>query len=276
MLRHAEPADQERLLQYLRQEPEFNVFMIGDILNFGFQSEAVDVFVQQSQDAIEGILLRYRKNLIPYTHDPSLPLLPVAEVINDYLGRDSGWMVSGKKAVVEPLQPKLSLKPRTEVETFLCVCRTVCAQVPLDKLPMVRMAHANDSQEIYSLVRSIPEFGGGPMAPADLSQEIEQGKTRVAIVRDPLSASVVSCAFAVAETDMSAMVIAVCTREGHRRKGYASACVYHLVRGLERRGKSACLFFHNPEAGAIYHRLGFKDIGMWKMLRFRDGSDKPA
>jgi hypothetical protein len=72
------------------------------------------------------------------------------------------------------------------------------------------------------------------------------------------------------------MLIGVCTEERHRRKGYASACVYYLVSSLERRGKSACLFFRNPAAGAIYHRLGFKDIGMWTMLRFHDGAVEPA
>jgi hypothetical protein len=29
-----------------------------------------------------------------------------------------------------------------------------------------------------------------------------------------------------------------------------------------------CLFYDNPLAGAIYHRLGFETIGRWGMMKY--------
>jgi predicted GNAT family acetyltransferase len=237
-------------------------------VNFGFNSPAVDYYIQESDGAISAVLTRYRTNLIPYTRDLSGDLGPMTAAVNACLRPVGGWMVSGKKQILDRIQPRLSLPPRNALDMFLCVCRKVQPRVPLDRLPMVVRASASDAAEIYALIQSIREFAGGSMGVETLAEEIASGKTRVAIIRDAESGRLVSCASVVAETDTAAMVILVGTDERHRRKGYASACVYYLVHDLERRGKSACLFFHNPEAGAIYHRLGFVNIGMWKMLKF--------
>ena len=267
-MRRAVEGDRTRLLEYLRCEPEVNLFIAGDIANFGFNSPAVDYYIQESDGSISAVLTRFRTNLLPYTRDLSGDLGPIAEAMNARLRPVGGWMVSGKKQILDRIQPLLSLPPRDARDMFLCACRKVQPGVPPDRLPMVVRASASDAAEIYALIQSLREFAGGGMSVETLAEEIASGKTRVAIIRDAESGMLVSCASAVAETDMAAMVILVGTDVRHRRKGYASACVYYLVHDLERRGKSACLFFHNPEAGAIYHRLGFVNIGMWKMLKF--------
>lgn len=267
-MRRAVEGDRARLLDYLRREPEVNLFIAGDIVNFGFNSPAVDYYIQESDGAISAVLTRYRTNLIPYTRDLSGDLGPITAVMNACLRPVGGWMVSGKKQIIDRIQPLLSLPPRNASDMFLCVCRQVQPRVPLDRLPLVVRASASDAADIYALIQSLQEFAGGGLSVEILAEEIAAGKTRVAIIRDAESGMLVSCASAVAETDAAAMVVLVGTDARHRRKGYASACVYYLVHDLERRGKSACLFFHNPEAGAIYHRLGFVNIGMWKMLKF--------
>ena len=40
-----------------------------------------------------------------------------------------------------------------------------------------------------------------------------------------------------------------------------------LFKDVMDEGKLLCLFYDNPEAGRIYKRLGFTDIGMWTMYR---------
>ena len=39
-----------------------------------------------------------------------------------------------------------------------------------------------------------------------------------------------------------------------------------LPADLLNEQKTLCLFYDNPEAGAVYHKLGFKTIGKWKMI----------
>ena len=69
-----------------------------------------------------------------------------------------------------------------------------------------------------------------------------------------------------AETTQNAMVVAVATRPNYRNKGYASLLMKTLMSiYFHEKKKSLCLFYDNPKAGAIYHRLGFVTIGTWDM-----------
>lgn len=72
---------------------------------------------------------------------------------------------------------------------------------------------------------------------------------------------------ALRESDRSAMIVSVATRPGFRGRGYASATVAALCRGAFAGGKQfLCLFYDNPDAGRIYRRLGFAELGQYAML----------
>jgi len=43
-------------------------------------------------------------------------------------------------------------------------------------------------------------------------------------------------------------------------------CLSKLCQDLLSENRTLCLFYDNPEAGAVYHKLGFETIGKWKML----------
>lgn len=68
---------------------------------------------------------------------------------------------------------------------------------------------------------------------------------------------------------MSAMVVAVATLENYKKKGNATKCMLKLCNELLLEGKDLCLFYDNPEAGAIYKKIGFKDIGFWMMYTYK-------
>jgi uncharacterized protein len=268
MLRHAEDKDRPALFAYLEREPEFNLFILGDIASFGLRSDIIDVFVQEKKGNCEAVLLRYRNCMVPYTRDLDVDLSPVVERMNMYLGQGGEWPVSGKKDIVDLVKPRLAGTVSREHDEFFSVCRELRSEVPLVQLPLVQMAKADDAPDISNLLGAIAEFGGSGENPLHLREEIQAGKRAVTMVREPATGELVSVASRVAETDSSAMIIGVATKPGCRGKGYATACVYRLVNDLRQKGKSACLFFRNPAAGAIYHRLGFKDIGMWEILEF--------
>jgi predicted GNAT family acetyltransferase len=164
------------------------------------------------------------------------------------------------------VKPLLCRTERRDHELFFCVCRELHAEVPLDELPRVRIATPDDAEDVARLLLSIEEFGR--VEYSGFADEIAQGQKRITLIRDEGSGRVISTANAVAESDAAAMIIGVATLASERGKGYASVCVYRLVKDLADRGKSACLFFSNPAAGRIYHRLGFRNIGMWRMLHF--------
>jgi predicted GNAT family acetyltransferase len=262
-LRLAEENDRGALLGYLGREPELNLFFVGDILNFGVHGDDIDIYLEQSKLGIEAVLMHFRESLLPYTHTLRTDLRGVSAKINALLEASEDCVVNGKTEVVDAIRPHLHRVPDTEHDQFFSVCRTPRASIPLDQLGRVRLARPEEAEEVAVVLEAV----FGTRARRGLREDIEQGKSDVAIIRSE-TGEIVATASCVAETDRAAMIIDVATLPSHRRHGYASACTYHLVAGLAQRGKSACLFFHNPAAGAIYHRLGFEDLGRWKTLRY--------
>jgi len=267
-LRKATERDRAAVLRYLRAEPEANLFIVGDILSFGFASDLLELFLQGPPRRIEGVLLRWRRSLLSYTHDLAVDLTPVAEQANRFLAGEGRWTLSGKQAVVQAVEARLRRKPDEAKDHFLCLCRTLEPTMPLKALGLVRIAMSAEAPEINALLERVEIFHASRLSNAELRSEIERGTRRVAIIGDPADGRLVSQASVVAETEQAAMIVAVATDPAFRGRGYASACTAFLVRELNRRGKSACLFYNNPAAGRIYQRLGFREIGRWRMLTF--------
>lgn len=73
MIRKLSNADFKTLMDFVRKEKEWNIFIIGDILSFGFDSPVVEVWGEF--DVISGnlkaVLLRYRRDLIFYSNSDS-------------------------------------------------------------------------------------------------------------------------------------------------------------------------------------------------------------
>ena len=270
-LRKATERDRAAVLRYLRAEPEVNLFIVGDILARGFSCDINEVFIQGTPRRIEGVLLRWRRSLIPYARDLSADLAPLAGQAGHFLASQGDWMLSGKQAVVRAVEARLRRKPDHARDHFLCACRKLELGIPLEHLALVRVAAGTDSPQVNALTARIEEFPGPQLTDAELRSEIEGGTRRVAVIRNPADGRVISMASAVTETPEAAMIIAVATDPRFRGRGYASACAAQLVQDLNRRGKSACLFYNNPAAGRIYQQLGFREIGRWRMLTFGRG-----
>jgi predicted GNAT family acetyltransferase len=63
----------------------------------------------------------------------------------------------------------------------------------------------------------------------------------------------------------------VYTPRSHRGRGFASAAVAELSRRLLADGRSWCLLFadvENPTSMALYRRIGFADVCLYREYRF--------
>ena len=128
---------------------------------------------------------------------------------------------------------------------------------------MIRKLVEKNREELYKLRRSIEEFSEFPFSPEVLKKTFETNTGRTFYVRE--GNRIISSASTTAENSSSAMIIGVCTLKGYRNRGYATACITALCNELLEKGKSLCLFYDNPDAGRIYQRMGFREIGMWCM-----------
>lgn len=259
MLLKATETDRAGILEYCMAEPNLNLFIIGDIENFGFESEFQDVWVQTREEKTTGILLRYHDNFILYSKDLDMDVIEVAGMLET----QSVKIISGKSDVIDRVFPYLkgAFEKR---EMYFCELRNP------DRLQGVnaeiKIAKAEDAGKIAAVYGRIAEFAGLYSADKEnLKRQIEnriQSKEGVHLFMEQEGA-IICHGNTTAETSVSGMIGGILTVPEARNKGLASQMVSALCRSLFERGKSACLFYDNPEAGNIYHRLGFEIIGKW-------------
>jgi len=270
VIRKATEADRVSVLEFLSREPEFNLFAIGDLLHFGIETDFQEFFLEtDSAVGLKGILLRYRTSLLPWSPDPEEELAETTGRINEYLEHPGKWIILGKAEVVTRLEPRLVRQPGNQQKTeYFSRCCALRPESRPSQLHLVQRAGIDDIEEVSDLLVAIPEFKGSPHDPGVYQEEVASGIRQVAFIRDPACGRVVSTAAITCETDRSAMMIGVATLPDprFRRKGYASACVYALTEDLSHRGKTCCLFYDNPAAGSIYKRLGYEEMGLWRMV----------
>lgn len=260
-----EAALSDILMDELIKEPEFNLFMIGDLMNHGIHTDFQDYFVRRQADGISSVLLRYYHSLVLYSRDIASDFFEVQEQIRRLTSVPGPWIVSGRHTTLKVLEKPFSRSVKDVLTMHFAVCRHLDEKLELPQLSRVTWTSVDDLPEVIDLLNHIPEFSATHFDLDHYRWALEKGSKKMAHIRDPKTGKVISTACLDAESDQSAMILAVGTHVDpkYRNQGYASACVYFLVQYLQKQGKSACLFYNNPTAGAIYRKLGFQEIGLW-------------
>lgn len=143
----------------------------------------------------------------------------------------------------------------------------------VDRDIVVEAKTEEDYGMIFDLLITISEFDSMKRETREnfIKTNIHERKSNSVKLMIKQNGRCISTAATVADTTKSAMVVAVATDQTARGKGYASKVMIALMdEYINHRKKSLCLFFDNPKAGAIYHRLGFEDMDMWVMLVSKD------
>ena len=66
MINKVQKHEQEVVLDILRQDPSRSMFIYGDILQNGWETDYQEVWIDRSSKGIDAIYLRYHKNLVVY------------------------------------------------------------------------------------------------------------------------------------------------------------------------------------------------------------------
>ena len=261
----AKSDDIDRIMDFVSLEPEFNIFTIGDLEQFGLDNDKCKVFLHAENDTIKALILLYHTYLTLYLRDTEIDMQPITNQLN-VLINEGATALSGKKTLIEAAQPAIAKKAKSVSNHYFAKSSPF---TPIHGLSdqSVEYATHEDAVEIIALFDKIPEFQGNNDV-GEFAQTIKDGTRKTTLLK--VDDKIVSTASSVAETNDSAMIIGVATEpdERYRKRGYASACVFRLVKDLKKKGKSACLFYDNPAAGSIYKKMGFQNIGFWKMIRF--------
>ncbi len=259
----------QEAMEYILKEPEFNLFIIGDLENYGLDGPDVSAYTSDSWNGGEFpfFLLDYRNNYVFYSHDPEFPAEEAAEFLSTHPMKN----LSGKRDLIERLL--LFLKNLEIIPTYMARLDSISCGIQPDY--NTRRLTETDIPAIYGLLCQLDEFytirSKTPEEnQADIRSSITHGGRMYGIYEN---SSLISVAGTTAENSMSAMVVSVGTLPAYRKKGYASALVSHLCSDCLKDGmKFICLFYDNPEAGRIYRKLGFSELGQYAMVRSRQGN----
>ena len=263
MIRKLKKTDHDVVMALIGHKPAENLFIIGDIEAYGYDSDFQEIWGQFHNDQLIAVLLRYDQNYIPFSGQ-HYDVKGFAEIINRNPKRIE---ISGLKHLVGPLQEFINRDIRKRSETYYAKCTGLSYELDEERVKRAHYLQPAEYQENIEMLRSIPEFAFGTFS-VDARERAEKYKTgRTCIVRNEQGIMVAS-ASTTAENSQSAMIVGVGTKPGFERRGYATVCLEKLCSELIAEGKSLCLFYDNPAAGKIYKRLGFTDIGLWTMIRY--------
>ncbi|MCM1540269.1 MAG: GNAT family N-acetyltransferase [Blautia sp.] len=258
--------DREEILHYVKKEPEMNLFLIGDLENFGVENETVSFYLHEERDRWDFLILRFHQFFILYSQYGDYN----AEEAIAFLSAQNPDCISGKTVLLERIATAF---PQWKLEsTYMSRCdRAESGKEQQDGL-VIRRLEKGDVPEAIDLLSDIAEFGKTYKKNEREEQirrmEEEMDKGSKAAMAGFLNGCMVSIASTSAENSESAMVVGVATMKELRGKGYASAVVSALCRDCFERGKRyLCLFYDNPVAGRIYNRIGFQELGEYGMLR---------
>lgn len=261
MIRKLTADDNTSVMEFLCRERAFNLFIIGDIENFGYESDFQELWAEfDGKNKPKAVLLRYYHYYGLYAVGNYN-----AQEFADIIMRDTeAVMLSGKQPILDEIATCFPTAQRRELEFAELDNALLLPFVP--EHHVVSKATVDDIDAVFRLYGVIDEFTSTPSSTKAFRNNMESGSARTFGYR--MGSDFLALASTAAENSLSAMVVGVCTHPHHRRKGYATLCLVALCRELLAEGRTLCLFYDNPEAGTIYHRIGFKNIGKWITLTF--------
>lgn len=242
-----------KVMNYLKREPEFNLFIIGDIERYGYDNYFLNIWADIDENGeVRGVLLKYFEYLIFYSDD-NWNVDAFCKLINKLQYIE----ISGKSQAVECIASKLNLH-ESRVVNF-CKLETGDKLVDMSSRIKVKKIKLGRISKIVKLYEVIDEFENTN------TESIKNGLKTGRGYCIEVNRKVVAMAKSTSENKTHAMIVGVGTHPSYRNKGLATKCIVKICKELIKEKKIPCLFYDNDEAGKIYHKLGFKNIGTWSI-----------
>lgn len=266
MIRKLIEEDRKQVLQYLYRDVSYNIFIIGDIENFGFDQDFQTVYGELDESGnYKSVLLFYNENAIYYSHNNYFN-----KKYTKILEQHKFHYMNGKEELMTLIKPFLPSSFKFQPMYF---CNATEIHNPSEVTETIKQIQTEeDISRLYDLLVTIEEFGIQHRSRESFIDSSKKGLvmgTKLYIEKD---GKIVSTVATTADTTKNAMIVGVATHKDFRGKGYASQLMISLMQEyLKNKKKDLCLFYDNPEAGKIYKRLGFKDVGKWVMMSDIEG-----
>lgn len=259
MIRCCTEKDREAVLRFANERAGENLFIIGDIESFGIESEVVRTWVEEIDGQLEGIYLKYRNNFVIYSKNQRFDPVEVVELIKSNKIKNINCLKETGDCLAELLEENYRLS-----DCYYCVLKNG------DKLDEFcdecEDAKVEDIPELADQLSRIQEFAHTKESALQTVQNYFTDQDRINILIRK-NGEIAGSATTAVQSTSAAMVGTVFTVEKYRNRQIASKIVSTICRRILERNKECVLFYDNPKAGSIYHRLGFEVIGKWCLFR---------
>jgi len=261
MIKKLSEPNRDLVLRFLKKDPSINIFIIGDIENFGFSQSFQEIWGSfDSKGTLRGVLLRFDKNYIPYfIHRNEEMIKEFKEII---MTDKNKKILCGRASIVDVLKDSL-LKYREKIDYF-CELKDTINLVEFSQ--DIKVATLEDGSKIYDLLSNIEEFKKSFTNTIERIEKTIKTKQGKIYYIENEEGKAISIAQTSAENSHSAMVVGVATHKDYRKQGLVSQCLSKLAFDFLKEKNILCLSYDNPKAGSVYHRLGFKNIDRWSIL----------
>ena len=240
-----------KVMEYLKREPEFNLFIIGDIERYGYDNYFLNIWADiNKRGNIEGILLKYFEFLIFYSNGK----FDVNEFAR-FIKQLNYIEISGKKENIEKLAIKLNLEKKRVVN--FCKLDSQRELISDNKNINIKKIRFRNINKVAKLYEVIDEFENTTV------ESIKNGLKTGRGYCIEMNRQVVAMAKSTSENKSHAMIVGVGTHPNYRNQGYATKCIVKICKELLDEHKIPCLFYDNEEAAKIYKKLGFQELGKW-------------
>ncbi len=261
MIRELTENDHSIVMAFLLRDPSINLFIIGDIEAFGYQASFQKLWGEFYEEDITAVLLKYFDSYIFYCRDKNL--FDINGFASIMQSANQPITLSGRADFVEKFENLPNLTLGKKKVTYFAQCGT---KKEIEHTEKIKKATIDDIDRIVVLRDSIDEFKTTDQTKNILKKAIESKTGRTYYLEND-NQDIISTVSTTAENSQSAMIVGVCTHKDYRNKGYASKLMTSLVKDVLEEKQYVCLFYDNPDAGKIYKKVGFEDIGLWTMYR---------
>jgi len=264
MFRLAIASDQDQLLEFLKQDPEINLFMIADLEFYGMNNDFIKVWIDDLR-IIKTVVLTYHKNMLLYS------------ISNDYDKNELAALIHHVKPEFFSCSGKCFSYINSMILKEFTLRKHILAKMdhlikPLFALTTARIATVEDGKGVSESIFQVSEFRD--YLSTSLDERIKMNERKIkegfaihfVIEEDGV---IVANANTSAICSVAAMIGGVFSLTSARNKGYATSVVYQLCEYLLSKKITPLLFFENPKAASIYHRLGFEDINEWLVCKVK-------
>ncbi|WP_029512777.1 GNAT family N-acetyltransferase [Mycoplasmopsis iners] len=259
MLIKAIEQDKANILDYLKTEPIYNLFLIADINQFGLENEFMKTFVIKENNKIASVILIYGTTLLFF--DPKN--LIDNELLNNLIIEHNVKNVNiSDKMFAKHQEFFTNQAERFQIhEQFLAKCD----KKTMENSPEVKKAEYSDVPGIVESRMQIDEFA---QFRSNFDKELvvyqenfKRGISNNFIIVDQEKNIVIAHAMISAKTDQVAMVGGVYCLPNYRNCGYGTKVTTALTNFIIDNNMIAMLFYHNEKAGSIYKKIGYEIFG---------------